>query len=409
MRYQEQQFRASGGSSAGSYRLSGGSNSFQFQSGSGASSLNIGQLRGGAKETSSGGGGGGGSSSLGFILVNCLVLGIVGYTFMTDDTSATTDATGGFSFFKSENENSFALKPGVRAANRGIRFDWSGKRPRSDFANHELFASLEGFSFASDGRANSTASDVTLGAFLVPGQLEELVSSVPTLNLPANGRASHRPKLGNQSAASTGRGTVFHTTLPTVATYQPYSVATLQEPQTSAERNTMAVETAANAGKVNAFRILKGRLKRVAGQGRQSGVLDVFVSYGTKGDVSKVALAGIENGRARATAYSIPWSSELASSFYALESGFTEDLSTRVQVLAAMTVMPPARACSPACQDIAVDEVSKRLSEVADNRNIVIYVVEDPSADAHQGAKALLLQDLAEREWQVIRLEPAAG
>lgn len=409
MRYQEQKFRTSGGSSTGSYRLSGGSNSFQFQSSSGSSSLNVGQLRGGVNETSSGGGGGGGSSSLGFILVNCLVLGVVGYTFMTDDTSATTDATGGFSFFKSENEDSFAVKPGARAANRGARFDWSGKRANSNLANHKLFASLEGFSFGSDGRPKSASSNVGLGAFLVPGQLEELVSTVPSINLASNGGRSLRPTIGYQAAGSKSRRSVFQTTLPTVATYQRYSVATLQEPQTSAERNTMAVENAANGGQVNPFRILKGRLKRVAGQGRQNGVLDVFVSYGPKGDVSKVSLAGIENGRARATEYSIPWSSELASSFYALEPGFTENLSTRVQVLATMTVMPPAEHCSPACRVLPTDEVTKRLSSIADNRNIVVYVVEDPSADAGQSSKALLLQDLAERKWQVIRLEPAAG
>ncbi len=409
MRYQEPKFRASGGSSSGSYRLSGGSSSFQFQSGSGSSSLNVGQLRGGAKETSSGGGDGGGSSSLGFILVNCLVLGVVGYTFMTDDTSATTDATGGFSFFKSENENSFAVKPGARAADRGTRFDWSGKRARSDIANHKLFASLEGFSFGSDGRTKSPSGTATLGAFLVPGQLEELVSTVPSIILAGNGHRSYRPMIGHGAPGSESGRNVFQTTLPTVATYQRYSVATLQEPQTSAERNTMAVENAANGGQVNAFRILKGRLKRVAGQGRQNGVLDVFVSYGPKGDVSKVSLAGIENGRARATEYSIPWSSELASSFYALEPGFTDNLSTRVQVLATRTVMPPAEHCSPACREIPTDEVSKRLSGIADNRNIVVYVVEDPSADARQAAKALLLQDLAERKWQVIRLEPVAG
>ncbi len=404
MRYQEQKFGASGGSSSGSYRLSGGTNSFQFQSGSGATSLNVGQLRGGVKDTNSGGGSGG-SSSLGFILVNCIVLGIVGYTFMTDDTSATTDATGGFSFFKSENENSFAVKPGAR----GIRFDWSGKRARSDVADHKLFASLEGFSFGSDGRTKSSSNEGALGAFLVPGQLEELVSTVPSIDLAGNGGASYRPTIGTQTARSTGRSNVFHVTVPKAPTYQRYSVATLQEPQTNAERNTMAVENAANGGRDQAFRVLKGRLKRVAGQGRQNGVLDVFVSYGTKGDVSKVSLAGIENGRARATEHSISWSSELASSFYALESGVTEKLSTRVQALATLTLTPPAEPCSAACGVVPLHEVSKRLAAVADNRNIVIYVIEDPSEDARSAVRALLFQDLAERKWRVMRLEPVAG
>ena len=413
MRYQEQKFRASGGSSSGSFRLSGSSNSFQFQSGSGSSSLNIGELRGGAKETSAGGGGGaGGSSSLGFIAVNCIVLGLVGYTFMTDDTSATTDAIGGFSFFKSEDENSFAVKPGARITAPGTQFDWSRKKTGSGTGGHKLFASLNDFSLGSHDE-QETASDVSLGAFLVPGQLEELVSTVPSVGLESTAKQAHRPLIGRhagrQRSGNPGSANVFQTTLPTVATYERYSVATLQEPQTAAERNTVALENAANDGQTIAFRILKGRLKEVDGQGRHSGVLDVFISHGSKGEVTKASLLRVENGGVRATAQAIPWSGELASSFYSLESGVTEDLSTRVQKLASMTVTPSAERCARDCREMRFDEVSARLSEIAGNRNYIIYIVEAPSADPSRATKALLLQNLAERAWQVIRLEQTAG
>ena len=221
--------------------MSGSPGAFQFQSGAGSSSLNIGHLRSSTKEKASGGSGGG-STSFGFIAINCIVLGIVGYTFMADDTSATTDATGGFSFFKSQDENSFAVKPGQRIASRSSHFDWSRKKTGSSSTQVSPWsiASLDGFSFGTAGAPRSR-DKAGVGAFLAPGQIEEIFSTLPNMGATPGtaGRAN-------------GAG-VFDTTLATTSRYQRYSVSTLQAPQTRAERNTVAIENAANGGHQSTF------------------------------------------------------------------------------------------------------------------------------------------------------------
>lgn len=408
MRDQDHKFRTSVGSFSASSVFPGPSSAFKIQSGS--SSLNIGQLRSGAKEKASGGGGGGGgSTSLGFIAINCIVLGIVGYTFMTDDTSATTDATGGFSFFKADDRGSFAVKPGKRVSARKSQFDWSSKKTRSKGHDYKAFASLNGLSFGSP-RSTKMDGQSAGSTFLAPGQIEELFSILPNISGPSSTYEAYRPALGGGSGSrdqsEDAHVRAFDTTLSSTARYQRYSVSTLQEPQTQAERNTLAIENAANGGAQNSYRILKGRLANVTGQGSRDGKLNLHIAHGTRAEITKIALAGVENGRADASTYAIDWSSDMASNFYLLGSGLTEATSTRLRVLAARAVSGQTGS-TPG--QMALRDVSDLLSSLVERPAQMVYVVEDNSRPEAAIVKAILLQDLAERRWQVIRLKQLEG
>ncbi len=340
---------------------------------------------------------------MGFIAINCLVLGIVGYTFMTDDTSATTDATGGFSFFKSDDRGSFAVKSGKRVSDRKSQFDWSNRKTaRPEKSGHKSFASLNGLDFGISGstKISRQAADST---FLAPGQIEELFSTLPSFSEPSSPNQAYRPALGGASAARDQAADAFDATLSSTSKYQRYSVSTLQEPQTQAERNTLAIENAANGGRLSNYSIFKGRLANVTGQGSRDGELNLHIAHGTRGNITKIALNGVENGMVRASTYSIDWSSDVASYFYLLEPGLTEGSSSRMQTLASRAIT------GAKAREMPAEKVSEFLATLADKPTHLIYVVEDKSRAGGVMVKALLLQDLAERKWQVIRLEQRSG
>ncbi len=345
--------------------------------------------------------------------MNCLVLGVVGYAFMTDDTRATTDAVGGFSFFRSDDENSFVVKPGKRARTRGSRFDWRREKPEPSRA--EGSTSMD-FEFPDLG--GNLSEPTGASAFLAPGQIDELFK---THSRRATAYTVNQPSMpifrgsSNFSDSEGQTGTqAFDATLVSPPIYRRYSVSARQTTQAHGQNNSVAVENAVNGRVEDSLRVLKGKLVKVTGQGDRNGVLNLHVAHGPSSEITTVPVKPIGKHSVQAHAYSIDWSGNFASHFYSLEYGFSEVTLRRMQGLDPINVAASNQCAQPCTgttkqRGLSHNQISKRLQKVADRGAYLIYVVEEISTSDKPMIRAILLQDMADRKWQIIRMKKHAS
>lgn len=347
---------------------------------------------------------------MGFIVANCIVLGVMGYLFMTDDTIATTDGNGGFSFFKATEDDSFAVKPGKRA---NLLAAYQNGKQKTFGATHAMSARLNTI-----GSRGNEFSEAAKSPFLAPGQLERLFkshSSAKTWRVPVQrGRPTFGGALGTVEPSGEPGAAPFDTELAHPSRYRRYSVAKRQGGLSLATQNSIAIENAANGPEEHDVRVLKGRLVGVSGQGGKKSSVLLRFAHGAKAEASTTRIRLVDRDGASAHSFEIAWSSSDASYFYLLDSGVTQSSLARAKALWRHQAFAHGE-CAQSCQEtfesrqMSAAAFLKRLTEVAKGGGFLTYVVQDYSLDETPRASAILLQDMTEQKWQVIRLKRHAG
>lgn len=350
-------------------------------------------------------GGGSGGSSLGFIAAYALVLGLSGYVVMTDDSAT----AGGFSLFaeSEEEEDSFRVRS-VWAKNTGTTFDWS-RKTGSGHRRWEGGGLKVGDLFAAAESANVYGQKDRSGssAFLLPGQLNDILSSTPATDSYSsyswgsgsqNRSAAAPQKVVSVAPKSRQPTRVASGSTPTGSQFKRYSFETPKPAGVvpiNEKNSSEAVVPSLTSGGISVF---KGRVQEVTGYDGYDWRLSIrFISPGAA-KPAELRLTGAFDPVKLGVRTPLSWSSETSTLLYQLEPGARKGFSWRGRELLGALLRREDRKGSAG---FSLTSLRKAIKHAASQRSNV-YVIRNRTESAGAGTlKAILIQDLRARSWKV--------